>query len=312
MKKLPSLLLSTLLFAGFVQAQETPIAPPVPAESPASLLKNGTMEEDVDADGWPDDWPKNKDATREEEDANHFLRLKSPGPNETVLLFHKIPLPSGAQALEMTWRQRTSDLRPGLKPWFDARIMLEFRNADDEVIKGAPGAPFARKSSDGWQDRTMQFLIPEGATSFVMMPSLFQVETGTFDLDDFSLKVVDAAPIREKAEAEAAAKAQKLAEAAAKRQNKAAEIFTAEGSLLSNGNFEVDSKGVGFADGWGSPKDGVTWEEEEGNHFLRLDSKTPGQMFMVYRTFDVPAGTQALEMTWRQRVTDEAGEKLLV
>lgn len=303
MKKLSSLLLSTLLFAGFAQAQETPAAPPAPVESPASLLKNGTMEEDVDADGWPDDWPKNKDATREEEDANHFLRLKSPGPNETVLLFHKIPLPSGAQALEMTWRQRTSDLRPGLKPWFDARIMLEFRNADDEVIKGAPGAPFARKSSDGWQDRTMQFLIPEGATSFVMMPSLFQVETGTFDLDDFSLKVVDAAPIREKAEADAAVKAQKLAEAAAKRQNKAAEVFTAEGSLLSNGNFETDSKGAGFADGWGGTKDGVTWEQEEGNHFLRLDSKTPGQMFMVYRTFDVPAGTQALEMTWRQRVT---------
>lgn len=302
MKKFAFFLLPLLVLGLPLRAADAETTPAAALDS-TSLLTNGSLEQDSDGNGWPDGWPSHKDATREEEDGNHFIRLKSPGPNETVLLFHKIPLPAGTEALEMSWRQRTSDLRAGLKPWFDARIMLEFRDADDKVIKGAPGAPFLRKSTDAWQDRTIQFLVPEGAASFVMMPSLFQVETGTFDLDDFVLKAIDPAALRVKAEADAAEKARKLAESAAKRQAQAAQTLATGDSLLTNGNFEADTKGAGFADGWGGPKDGVSWAEEEGNHFLRLESKTPGQMFMVYRTFDVPAGVQALEMTWRQRVT---------
>jgi endoglucanase len=300
MKRFVSLCLAALAFCGPLRSQDPA---PAPAAEAAPLLKNGSMEDDVDGNGWPDGWPSHESATREEEDGNHFLRLKSPGPNETVLLFHKIPLPAGAEALEMSWRQRVTDLRPGLKPWFDARIMLEFRDASDKVVKGAPGAPYVRKSTEGWQDKTIQFLVPEGATDFVMMPSLFQVETGTFDLDDFSLKVIDATELRAKAEVAAAERARKMQEVAAKRQAKASETLASENSLVSNGNFEADSKGIGFADGWGSAKDGLSWEEENGNHFLRMVSQTPGQMVMVYRTFDIPAGTQAIELTWRQRIS---------
>ncbi len=304
MKKLLSLILSAIALFPTLKAEEgARVATSEAQAAVPSLQMNGSMEMDSDGDGWPDHWSKNKDASREEEDGNQFIRLKSPEPNATVLLYQKLALPGGAEALEMFWRQRASDLRPGLKAWFDARIMLEFRNADDQKIEGSPGAPYLRKSTNGWEERSVQFLIPAGATSFVFMPALFQVETGVFDLDDVAIKVIDAAPIREKAEIAAAEKAEKLAASTAKRQAKAAATFESAGSLLTNGNFETDSKGAGFADGWGSTKDGVSWEQEEGNHFLRLDSKTPGQMFMVYRTFDVPAGTQALEMTWRQRVT---------
>lgn len=267
------------------------------------MVKNSSFEEDADANGWPDGWPSHKDATWEEEEGNHFLRLRSPGPNETVLLFHKMDLPPGAEALEMTWRQRASDLRPGLKPWFDARIIIEFRNADDQVVKGAPGAPFLRKGTEGWQDKTMQFLVPPGATSLVLMPALFQVETGVFDLDDLTIKPIDATALREKAEIAAAEKARRLEEAAAKRQAQAAAVLASGDSLLTNGNFETDSKGAGTPDHWGSPKNGVSWPQEEGNRFLRLNSTAPGEMVMVYRTVDLPPETRAVEMSWRQRVT---------
>jgi hypothetical protein len=42
-------------------------------------------------------------------------------------------------------------------------------------------------------EKSMTFNVPEGATHFAFMPSLFQVETGTFDLDDFVLTVVEPA-----------------------------------------------------------------------------------------------------------------------
>jgi Endoglucanase len=300
MKRFAPLLFAALVFSTPLYPQD---AAPAASSNTPSLLKNGNMEEDADGNGWPDHWPRVNSASFEEEDGNHFIRLTSPGPNETTLLYYKIPLPEGAQALELSWRQRVSDLRPGPKPWFDARIMMEFRDASDKIVKGAPGAPYVRKSTDGWQEKTIQFLVPEGATDFVMMPTLFQVESGIFDLDDFSLKVIDATELREKAAAAEAERARKLAEMAAKRQEAAARTLEKENSLVPNGDFETDSKGAGFPDGWGRAKPGISWEEEEGNHYLRLSSTAPGEMVMVYRTFDLPEGTQAVELSWRQRIT---------
>lgn len=160
---------------------------------PESLLKNGTLESDGNSDQWPDDWPRHKDATWVEEAGNHFIRLKSPSPGATVLLFQKVAIPAGAKMMELKWRQRASDLKPGAQAWFDARIMLVFRDAEDKKVAGAPGAPYLRKSTDGWQERSVRVTVPEGATHFAFMPSLFQVESGTFDLDDFSLTVVEPA-----------------------------------------------------------------------------------------------------------------------
>ncbi len=156
-----------------------------------SLVENGTLEDDKDADSWPDHWPRPKaGGSWETEKDNHFIRLKSSTPGETVLLYHAIPLPQGAKTLRFSWRQRITDLKVGAEPWFDARIMLEFRNPDNQKVPGSPGAPNTRKSTDGWVSKTMDFPVPDGATVFVMMPTLFQVETGTFDLDDITLTVV--------------------------------------------------------------------------------------------------------------------------
>lgn len=196
MKKLTHLGLSLLsLGLGQLSLSAEEAAPAAPAAGVSAgkvqLLKNGSMELDANADNWPDDWPRHKDATREVEQGNHFIRLKSPSPGATVLLFQSVPLPAGAKGLEMKWKQRASDLKPGAQAWFDARIMLEFRNAEDKKVAGAPGAPYLRKSTTGWVERSLSISVPEGATHFVFMPSLFQVETGTFDLDDFSIEVTN-------------------------------------------------------------------------------------------------------------------------
>ncbi|MEO8613741.1 MAG: hypothetical protein ABI600_01255 [Luteolibacter sp.] len=193
MKKPISLGLS-LLVLGFYQAPliHAETAPPAVAPADASLLKNGSMELDANADGWPDGWQRHKDATWVEEGGKHFIRLKSPSPGATVLLFQKIPLSSGTKGLEMKWRVRATDLKPGAQTWFDARILLEFRDAADGKLPKAPNAPYLRKSTTGWEERSVKVSVPDGAASFVFMPSLFQVETGTLDLDDFSLTVIDA------------------------------------------------------------------------------------------------------------------------
>jgi endoglucanase len=157
-----------------------------------SLIKNGTMEEDADEDGWPDHWPRLKaGGSWESEKGGHFIRLKSTTPGETVLLYHAIPIPDGAKALRLSWRQRITDLKVGAQPWFDARIMLEFRDAADQKVAGAPGAPNVRKSTDGWQTKSIDFKVPEGVAVIALMPALVEVEAGTFDLDDIELRPID-------------------------------------------------------------------------------------------------------------------------
>lgn len=275
-----------------------------------SLVPNGTFEVDADNDHWPDGWGKLKEgASWEKEGDNHFLRLSSPAPEKMILLYQPVNIPADAKALQMSWKQRVSDLKVGKQAWFDARIMLDFKDAEGNKLKGGPGAPYARKNTDGWQEKTMQFLVPEGAKMMEFMPTLFQVQSGTFDLNDISIMPVDAAPLQSAADTANKAQREKEEREAKARQAKAAQNIGADGSLISNGNFETDLKGAGWPDDWGRIERG-SYENENGNHFLRLKSSAPGEFITVYRVFDIPTGWKAAELSWKQRISDlKTGEQ---
>lgn len=73
--------------------------------------------------------------------------------------------------------------------------------------------------------------------------------------------------------------------------------------LLSNGDFEA---GDGKPSHWGTPA-GITWEQEDGNRFLRIAAN--GAMLMSYREVDV-RGKAALQLSLRARHQDiKPGEK---
>ncbi|MCC9605456.1 cellulase family glycosylhydrolase [Blastopirellula sp. JC732] len=269
-----------------------------------TLTPNGDFETDADGDNWPDGWATLKaGGTWGSENDNHFLRLSSTGPGEMVMLYQEIPIPADVQAIEMTWKQRVSDLKVGKQSWFDARILLEFLDAARNKVTPTPGAPTSRKDTDGWVEKKISFLIPTGAKTLKFMPCLFQVESGQFDLDDLVLQSVDPQPLREKAAMDLAARQAKLEADAKKRRDKAAARLAESGNLISNGNFETDKKQAGWPDDWGKLKVGGSYEVDAENHYLRMTSPKPGEMVMEYRTIDVPAGVEALELTWRQRVT---------
>lgn len=273
------------------------------AAEQANLLRNGDLESAAMAADWPDHWPRGKAGiTWQKEGANHFLRLQSAAPGETVLLYQAVQLPGDAQALKLSWRQRIVGLKPGKQAWFDARVMLEFKDASGTKLEGSPAAPYARKDSD-WTERSISFLVPAGATTLEFMPALLEVAAGQFDLDDISLIAVEPAPLAEAAKVAEAARLAKQEKDAAARQAKAAVILAKEGSLVPNGGFENANKSNDWADQWGRFKGG-SWEHEAGNHFLRLQSAAPGETVLLYREIDLPKDLAALELSWRQRVTN--------
>ena len=145
------------------------------------------------ADQWPDGWARPKSGgSWEEEGGNHFLRLTSSTPGEMVMLTSRSESRRRVKAIELTWRMRVSNLKRGKQTWFDARIMMDFKDAEGKKLKGAP-APNTAKNTDGWVERSVKFLVPEGARTLDFMPTLFNVESGTFDLDDVVLKPTDPA-----------------------------------------------------------------------------------------------------------------------
>lgn len=179
-------LIMVLLLSGWA-------ATPVPCSMASdSLIPNADMESDTNNDGWPDGWPKlTGNSTWEREGANRFIRVVATEPGKMLALFRQVRIPEGTRALELTYRIRTTDLKAGKQPWFDARVIMDFRDISDEKLKPSPRAPYIRGSTKGWIERSVAFMVPEGAVVLDVMPSLFQVESGTMDLDDVVLKAVN-------------------------------------------------------------------------------------------------------------------------
>lgn len=284
-----SLLAAALLVGSFTHA--------------ADLVQNGDFEQSGEGD-WPRGWAKLKEGgSWEKEGANRFLRLTSPSPGTNVMLYQEYKIPEETRALELRWKQRVTGLKVGKQKWFDARIMLEFADASRTKVAGSPAAPATNRDTDDWVEKSISFLVPEGAVYLKFMPALFQVEAGTFDLDEISIKPTDAGPLEAEKKAREEERARKAAETAAKRQEKAAALLASAGNLIPNGDFQTQAKGRDEPEGWGALRGDKQWGQEGDNRFAILKSSVPDKMVTLYRTVDVPVGVEALELSWRQRVT---------
>ena len=164
-------------------------------EVSASLVPNGDFEQAGGDGSWPSGWarPKAGEVSWETEEGNRFVRLRATEPKQSLMLHKVIPLPADAKAVSVSVRARVANLVTGEQAWFDARIMTDFKNTAGAKIKGAKPLVF-RKDSD-WVERTVSFLVPEGATVLEVMPALTQVVSGTFDFDDLTVEVVDPATV---------------------------------------------------------------------------------------------------------------------
>jgi hypothetical protein len=160
-----------------------------------SRLANGGFEEPVRDRAWPVGWVPATGATWEKEGTNHFLRLTSPAPGAMVMVFNAVPMRTNDTALKLTFRERHTDVQPGKQSWFDARIMMNFKDAAGAVLKPGPAHPNFRGSSPGWQNRTVLMAVPTEARQLEVMLTLFQAKSGTIDFDDLSLVPISPAEL---------------------------------------------------------------------------------------------------------------------
>lgn len=173
------------------------------ADGTPSLLSNGDFES---ANGEkPADWSMGKGATWANEGSNHFLRLNTPQPGETAMVFRAVALKPEIKALELKFKVRYEGIQRGKQSWFDGRIMMNFKDASGDEVKPGPKPPTFNGTATAWKDHMHQFKVPAGATSLELMFTLFNAKSGQLDFDEIALTPIPVEPL-EAAEAEAQTK----------------------------------------------------------------------------------------------------------
>lgn len=75
-------------------------------------------------------------------------------------------------------------------------------------------------------------------------------------------------------------------------------------NLVANGDLEMPDETGSWAAKWPKPKGGaVSWKEEGGDHFIRLEATEPGKTIMIHHLVPLH-GAAAVEVAVRARVSD--------
>ncbi|MGN0855693.1 MAG: glycoside hydrolase family 5 protein [Kiritimatiellia bacterium] len=133
-------------------------------------------------------------------DGAPYARLVAARPGRLVNHYREYDLPANVEALKMSWRWEVRNLKTGVKPWFDARVILKFKDADGKELK-APAPVYTQRNTPGFVAHSTSFLVPAEAMTLVVMPCLFQVTSGEMEIRDVTLVPTDPQPLREAAAA---------------------------------------------------------------------------------------------------------------
>jgi endoglucanase len=125
-----------------------------------------------------------------------YAKLVSTEPGKMVNAYREYDLPEGIEALTMAWRWEVKNLKTGDKPWFDARVLLKFKDANGKECKNSPGPVYTQRNTKGFVDKSTSFLVPSEAVTLVVMPCLFQVKSGEMEMTDVTLVKTEAEPLK--------------------------------------------------------------------------------------------------------------------
>lgn len=174
-----------------------------------------------------------------------YCSLKSTVPDKMVTFYREYNIPQGMEALKLTWSWKVTNLKVGVKPWFNARILIKFKDAAGKEVKPEPAPSYVSRDTADWQSRTNSFLVPSGAVKIAIMPCLFNVKAGEMVVKDVRLVKTDPAPLlRAKAEKERRLKARYVPDEPENRAKWPKEIKVAGNRLVTNDGTEVWLQGL--------------------------------------------------------------------
>ncbi len=161
-----------------------------PLSPGAELFSNPDFAQATHDPAWPDDWRRKPGITWQAEKKAHYLRFTAPEPSKDIELWRDLAIPPGTKAMALTIRYRTHDLKIGVAKNAGAGASVTIFDA--VRIKFSPGPSpliFSNRATD-WTEASVKFMVPDNATSLTLDFGLTQVDAGTLDIADISLKPI--------------------------------------------------------------------------------------------------------------------------
>jgi hypothetical protein len=179
--------LSLLSCSAVLRAQSTNQAAGAAPAGASNLVTNGDFELATADPSWPDDWAKGAGITWETEGGKHFLRLTQITPGKMLMAYREVPIPAGVKKLTITIRYRSAGVVAGAQNYMDARGIFHFLDSNRKNLPGDPKTMDMTNNATDWTTASEDCVVPDGAEKLVVMPSLFQVSSGTLDLAEVSV-----------------------------------------------------------------------------------------------------------------------------
>ncbi len=174
-----------------------------------------------------------------------FCSLKSTVPDKMITFYREYDIPQGTEALKLMWSWKVTNLKVGVKPWFNARILIKFKDAAGKEVKPEPAPSYVPRDTADWQAKTNSFLVPAGAVKIAIMPCLFNVKAGEMIVKDVRLVKTDPEPLRRaKAEKERRLKARYVPDEPENRAKWPKEIKVVGNRLVAADGSEVWLQGL--------------------------------------------------------------------
>lgn len=178
-------------------------------------------------------------------DGELYVDIAVKEPGKMVNGYREYDLPEGIEALKASWSWLVADLKTGEKPWFDARVLFKFKDAEGKEVKKEPGPVATNRNTKEWKERSTSFLVPSNAVKLVVMPCLFMAKSGTMKMRDVSIVPTDPAPLHAAiAERERQAKARQVPDEPEKREKWPKMLRVAGNRLVDPEGNEVWLQGV--------------------------------------------------------------------
>lgn len=149
------------------------------------LVANPGFTVDDNYDGWPDGWIRGKGLSWQLNKAPElsYVRLKVEEPGKSPVFYKEIPLSATVRAVDFLIQARAADVVGGDESWHDARLQLEFRNADKGKLRPTPKPlVVSRAGSTDWTSFSGTLEVPPDAATLVIVGALFYCQAGTLDI----------------------------------------------------------------------------------------------------------------------------------
>ncbi|MGB2824071.1 MAG: glycoside hydrolase family 2 TIM barrel-domain containing protein, partial [Phycisphaerae bacterium] len=166
-----------------VAAVAFPAVAPADADVGDELLTNGGFEK-LDSKSWPVGWRGFAGAEARRQKGNTWIELSRYGS-----CTQEIALDADWMKLKVAFRMRVTGVTRGDDGWKNARLAMEWRDANGGHLGPWPDVIWAEGTTD-WQGHERIFVIPQGAAGLQIAPAMFGKPGGKAEYDDISVTLL--------------------------------------------------------------------------------------------------------------------------